>query len=185
MLECWKCKRGTLPDVYLGAPLGASFKNKDAWGPLIANLRERLAAWKKRYITKAGRLVLVKSTLASIPIYLLSLFVIPCSIREEIEQIARNFLWGTTEEKKQFHLVRWEEVCIGMDRGGLGIKNLREVNISLMCKWLWKLGEEGNPLWKRLIKGKYGMQQGRWFINKSNKSQIGRASCRERVCRYV
>jgi hypothetical protein len=37
---------------------------------------------------------------------------------------------------------------------GLGIKDLRKLNISLMCKWWWRLEtEEG--LWQDIVKYKY------------------------------
>ncbi|KAL5702584.1 hypothetical protein ACHQM5_027786 [Ranunculus cassubicifolius] len=41
--EVWNCKAGTFPDIYLGAPLAASFKSKTVWQPLLEALRERLA----------------------------------------------------------------------------------------------------------------------------------------------
>jgi hypothetical protein len=37
---------------------------------------------------------------------------------------------------------------------GLGIKNLRKMNISLLCKWWWILKNE-NGLWQELVKLKY------------------------------
>lgn len=33
--------------------------------------------------------------------------------------------------------------------GGLGINKLRNVNISLLYKWLWELGDGVDKLWKR------------------------------------
>lgn len=77
LCEVWGRKLGSLPETYLGMPLGASFKEKGVWNPLIDKLRGRLALWKRKYLTKGGRLVLVKSTLESIPIYMLSQCVAP------------------------------------------------------------------------------------------------------------
>lgn len=75
---------------------------------------------------------------------MLSLFVSPSSIYDELERIIRNFLWGSSEVKRKFHLLEWKQVCISMDWGGLGIRNLRDVNTSLLCKWLWELGDGGD-----------------------------------------
>jgi hypothetical protein len=56
--------------------------------------------------------------------------------------------------KKKYHLVRWTKVCKDRNKGGLGIKNLRKFNISLLCKWRWYLEtEEG--LWQDIIRIKY------------------------------
>jgi hypothetical protein len=39
-------------------------------------------------------------------------------------------------------------------KGGLGVKNIRKMNVSLLCKWWWKLeNEEG--LWKSIVRAKY------------------------------
>jgi hypothetical protein len=43
---------------------------------------------------------------------------------------------------KKYHLVKWDRVCANRKKGGLGIKDLRVMNICLMCKWWWKLEYE-------------------------------------------
>lgn len=93
MLEIWNYTPGLLPNFYLGLPLASGFKKKESWVGLIEKLRSKLAMWKRRYLTKAGRLVLINSTPASLPIAMLSLFVMPISVGEELERITRNFLW--------------------------------------------------------------------------------------------
>lgn len=67
----WECVTASCPETYLGAPLGAGYKSKQVWDKLLERLRNRLATWKRKYLTKGGRLVLIKSTLASMPVYLL------------------------------------------------------------------------------------------------------------------
>jgi hypothetical protein len=41
-----------------------------------------------------------------------------------------------------------------IEKRGLGIKNLRKMNISLLCKWWWMLENE-NGLWQEIVKMKY------------------------------
>lgn len=170
VLEIWKCTPGLLPDFYLGLPLASGFKKRESWSGLVENFRSKLAIWKRRYLTKAGRLVLVNSTLATLPIFMMSLFVMPISVGEELERIMRNFLWGSTEEKKKFHLIAWDEVCVGVNWGGLGIRRLRDVNVSLLSKWLWNIGIDDGKLWKRVIFAKYGKAKGGWCTNICNKA---------------
>lgn len=38
--------------------------------------------------------------------------------------------------------------------GGLGIKDLRRMNLSLLCKWWWRLEKE-EGLWQNFVKYKY------------------------------
>lgn len=56
--------------------------------------------------------------------------------------------------RKKYHLVNWHKVCAEKNNGGLGIKNLRVLNISLLCKWWWRLKNE-NGTWQEIIKKKY------------------------------
>lgn len=100
ILGRWNCIEGLFPDTYLGLPLVSGFKSKLAWQLVIENFRSRLALWKKSYISKAGRLVLVKSTLASLPVFWMTLMVVPSSAIDELEKVVRNFLWGSTEVKR-------------------------------------------------------------------------------------
>jgi hypothetical protein len=83
---------GSLPMSYLGLPLGASFKASSVWNPILEKVERRLAGWKKLYLSKGGRLTLLKSTLSSLPTYYLSLFTIPKHMAARIEKLQRNFL---------------------------------------------------------------------------------------------
>lgn len=50
--------------------------------------------------------------------------------------------------------MNWKEVCQPQDQGGLGVVDLKVMNICLLSTWLWKLeNEEG--LWQELIRNKY------------------------------
>ena len=88
------CRLGALPTVYLGLPLGAHHKTSSSWDGVEERMRKRLTQWKRQYISKEGRITLIKRTLASIPIYLLSLIRIPKAVAKRIEKIQRDFLWG-------------------------------------------------------------------------------------------
>ena len=63
------CRVGSLPSQYLGLPLGAPNRAPYMWNGVEERVRRRLALWKRQYISKGGRITLIKSTLASMPIY--------------------------------------------------------------------------------------------------------------------
>ena len=76
LLNVLGCKQGTLPMKYLGLPLGAKFKDKTIWNPILEKMERRLTGWKCLYLSRGGRVTLIKSTLSNLPTYFLSLFPI-------------------------------------------------------------------------------------------------------------
>ena len=89
-IECG-CKFSTHSSSYLGLPLGARFKDVAVWDEVKERLRKRLSIWKRQYISKGGRLTLIRSTLSSMFIYCMSLFYMPRSVSLRLEQIKRDF----------------------------------------------------------------------------------------------
>lgn len=87
--------------------------------------------------------------------------LVPVTVAEELEKIVRLFLWGSKDGIRKIHLVSFEGICLPRELGGLGIKRVREINLSLLCKWFWRLKE--NRLWVRLLKEKYGTKIGGFF----------------------
>ena len=81
------CRQGTLPMKYLGPPLGAKFKDKTIWNPILENIERKLVGWKRLYLSKGDRVTLIKSTLSNLPTYFLSLFPIPVAVANRIEKL--------------------------------------------------------------------------------------------------
>ena len=107
LAEILGCRVETLPMSYLGMPLGASHNSPSIWNPIWEKIERKLAGWKRLYLSKGGRLMLLKNTLSSLPTYFLSLFTIPTHVANKIEKLQRDFLWGD----RKIHLVGWDKVC--------------------------------------------------------------------------
>ena len=69
LAEILGCRIGSLPMIYLGMPLGASHKSPIVWNSILEKIKRKLAGWKKMYLSKGGRLTLLKSTLSNLPTY--------------------------------------------------------------------------------------------------------------------
>ncbi|XP_026433063.1 uncharacterized protein LOC113330469 [Papaver somniferum] len=66
--EIMNCKIEILPLKYLGLPVGATARCSAIWEVVIEKLQKKLSLWKRKFFTKAGRLVLIKATLSSLPL---------------------------------------------------------------------------------------------------------------------
>ena len=155
-----ECNRIQLPFNYLGIPLGANMKKAASWQQVLDKVQKRLKSWKSSSLSKAGRLIMIKSVLNSLPIYYLSLFKIPRKVADNIVRIQRKFLWSGDEEGRFMPLVKWEVVIRQRNEGGLGIGDLAVKNAALLLKWWWRYGKEDDQLWKKVIKSIYQEDNG-------------------------
>ena len=155
-------KIGALPSSYLGLPLGAQDNSVAVWDVIEERFRKRLALWKRQYISKGGRLTLLRNTLSSLPIYHMSLFRLPRRVKLRLERIQRDFLWGGGSLVKKLHLVKWDTVCSDKREGGLGIRGFFNLNRALLSKWLWRFANERDSLWRKVINYKFGEDMGGW-----------------------
>ncbi|RVW37305.1 LINE-1 reverse transcriptase-like [Vitis vinifera] len=122
------CRVGSLPSQYLGLPLGAPHKASSVWDGVEEKVRRRLARWKRQYISKGGRITLIRSVLASMPIYHMSLFRMPKSVAKRLDKVQEiSYGEGGSEEKKA-HLIKWEAICEDKSKGGLGLRKLVFLN---------------------------------------------------------
>jgi hypothetical protein len=136
------CQVASLPMTYLGLPLGASYKVVSIWNGIIEKMEQRLAGWKRMYLSKGGRLTLLKSTLSNLPSYYLPLFPIPVGMANRLDKLQRDFLWGGIGDEAKFHLVNWYRICSPLHLGGLGVHTFIQFNRALLGKWLWRYGRE-------------------------------------------
>ena len=97
-------KVGSFPVSYLGLPLCFGSVRKDVWNPVAERVERKLSIWKANYLSIGGRVTLIKSVLANIPVYFLSTFKCPVSIISRIEKLQQDFLWHRSEQMK-FHWV--------------------------------------------------------------------------------
>lgn len=58
---------------------------------------KKLAHWKGNYLSKGGKLVLLKSVLANVSSYFQSLYQALASIINQMERMQQDFLWGSCQ----------------------------------------------------------------------------------------
>ncbi|RVW55567.1 Transposon TX1 uncharacterized 149 kDa protein [Vitis vinifera] len=153
------CRIGSFPVKYLGLPLGARHKALSTWDGVEERMRRKLARWKRQYLSKGGRITLIKSTLASIPIYQMSIFRMPT---KRLDKLQRDFLWGGGNTGRKIHLINWKVVCTQKEKGGLGIRRMGLLNKALLGKWIWRFAVEKDVLWKKVIGVKHGLEGCGW-----------------------
>ena len=153
------CRHSTCPFTYLGFPLGDNMNKRSAWKPVIDKIQSRLATWKAKILSRAGRLTLIKSVLNSLPVYYMSMFKMPKAIASKIVLIQRSFFWGgPTENRKGCTRIKWSDIQLPKEMGGLGVGNMMHKNLILLFKWWWRFSESDSSPWKKILKSVYDIK---------------------------
>ena len=100
----------------------------------------------------------------SIPIYYFSFVKCPKSVVRRIEKLQKDFLWNDHVDKRKYHLVRWDLICKPTEQVGLGIRSIEKVNKALLGKWLWRIGESYQGLWRQILISKYKLDDDGWCV---------------------
>ncbi|XP_026434772.1 uncharacterized protein LOC113332450 [Papaver somniferum] len=166
------CKYASFPSIYLGLPLGDKVGGIQKWGNTLEINGKRITSWNGKTIARGGKLTLIKSILASLPIYYLSIFLAPCSITKKIDRIVRNFLWED-ENRKRIHNIGWKLSSKEKEKGGLGIRRAKQVNSALLKKWWWRFGVEKEAFWRKIIVEKFGETFTGWESLQPKRSKGG------------
>lgn len=86
--------QSSFPSVYLGVPLFFGNSRHVFFVKMLDSIRSRLAGWKSKCLSFAGRLIMVKHILSSIYLYTSLVILIPSKTCLQIERLLRNFLWS-------------------------------------------------------------------------------------------
>ncbi|XP_076955323.1 uncharacterized protein LOC143630121 [Bidens hawaiensis] len=69
MASVFGCKPGKLPFSHLGIPVEANMNKINNWNGIMDYFEKRLAIWRAHILSIAGRVVLIKAVLESLPVY--------------------------------------------------------------------------------------------------------------------
>lgn len=75
-----------------------------------SDLGKKLTNWKSNTLSMADKHAIAKSSLSSVPSHVMSYIRIPKRITKTIDKIIRDFIWGSTGEKRKMHLINWKTV---------------------------------------------------------------------------
>lgn len=72
-----------------------------------------------------------------------------------INQLQRNFLWGSSGPNRKWALVKWEKACLPKKVGGIGLRDPWHNNMTMGAKIWWKWLTNPRTPWASLWTVKY------------------------------
>ncbi|XP_028082512.1 uncharacterized protein LOC114283840 [Camellia sinensis] len=140
---------------YLGMPYIVGRSKREMFNYVKDRVWKRLNGWKEKYLSAAGREVLIKSVAQSIPTYIMSCFQLPDGLCGEIDSMVSNYWWGQRENKRKIHWKSWRALCDPKWMGGMGFRCLKAFNTAMLAKQGWRLMSSPDSLLAKILKAKY------------------------------
>jgi len=142
-------------DRYLGLPTFIGRSKKIVFQNVRDRIWKKLKGWKEKYLSRAGKEVLLKAVIHAIPMYAMQCFEMPATLCEEMERMCKNFWWGHSNEKPTLSMISWDSICKPKKEGGLGFRKFKCFNLALLAKQGWRLLHQPDSLAAQVLKVRY------------------------------
>ena len=137
--------------IYLGIPIYKTKIKSTNWDIILDKIKTKIQSWNASWLNLAGKTILIKAVLNSMPIYHSSILLAPGLVIRKMEGLLRKFIWeGGKGNEKKLHLVSWNKIQNPHDEGGLQVRNLSIQNMALGAKLLWQI-VTGKDSWSKKI----------------------------------
>lgn len=140
---------------YLGIPEQLQGSKTQAFSYVQDNLHQKVNNWTAKYLSRAGKEVMIKSVASAIPTYPMSCYLLFKGLCKKISSAISKFWWSSGSNSKGMHWIARDQLCLSKKEGGIGFRSIEEFNLALLAKQLWRLEQNPNSLLTRVLKGRY------------------------------
>ena len=135
--------------------LGVWISNDTAIEDIEENYKERInkarriiATWKKRQLSLVGKVLIIKSLVASQFLYIMRVCILPNKVITEINSLIFKFLWSNSESGRAIEKVKRKILIKQHMDGGLEMVDMNTVQMASALSWIPKLlGQEKAMAW--------------------------------------
>lgn len=115
----------------------------------------KVQGWGSKHLNQAGKEVLIKSVLQSIPMYPFVCIKAPAGLCSQLNSVISKFWWGNGGNKGKIRWGAWSKLSAPKGVGGMGFKDFSSFNTALLAKQFWRLINSLNAFWVKVLKGLY------------------------------
>lgn len=92
--------------------------------------------WQNKLLSHAGRLTLIKHVLASIPLHILAVSLLPSSTINISHRMMTKFFWGANDGTQRHAWISMDKIFRPTEEGGLGLRRLDDLQTAYSRR-LW------------------------------------------------
>nr|XP_051221192.1 uncharacterized protein LOC127339372 [Lolium perenne] len=101
-----------------------------AFGFLLEKVWKKIQGWKERFLSKAGKEILVKAVAQAIPIFAMSCFDLTKTFCDDLSSMVCRYWWNNQDEERH-HWLSWELLTKPKSEGGLGFRDPHIFNMAI------------------------------------------------------
>ncbi|CAK8536826.1 unnamed protein product [Lathyrus sativus] len=106
---------------------------------------------------------MIKSVLQAILSYVLSLFILSDTVCNDIEKFLKSFWWGGGSNNRGIHWMAWDKLACSKKEGGLGFRDFKAFNMSMVAKQGWSMLSKPQALVSRILKARWNIGDGSYI----------------------
>jgi ribonuclease HI len=172
----------------LGAWVGNGTTAYPQWNKILEKQQKTIETWGQMHLSYKGKELVAKALIQSRAIFLATVNGMPKSTMMQMQKQLKDFIW----DQKARGLMKWEEIIMDRNAGGLGIPDIKSRTEAIQIMWLkkWLSPKETRPAWAYLTdeilnhnvaekpmvqeKSKIGWITQSWHESMSKKSKISK-----------
>lgn len=129
-----------------------------------------MEGWKESLLNQAGKEVMIKAVIQSIPSYIMSILNLPKTFCNNLTSCVAKFWWKTSGKSRGIHWKNFASLCSPKALGGLGIKDFQKLNHALLSKQVWRLAQDPDSYWGATLKSIYFCNTDFWNVPLGNRT---------------
>lgn len=140
---------------YLGLPVHVGRSKGGTFAYLKDRVWKCIQGWKERFLSWAGKEVLIKAIALAIPTFAMGCFDLTKSICDQISKLVCRYWWNQQEGKHKIHWLSKDILQKTKKDGGLGFRDIHAFNLAMLAKQCWRIWDRPSSLCARILKAKY------------------------------
>lgn len=140
---------------YLGLPVHVGRSIGGTFAYLKDRIWRSIQGWKEKFLSWAGKEVLIKAVAQAIPTFAMGCFDLTKSLCGQINKMVCWFWWNQQEGKHKIHWLSRDMLQKDKKDGGLGFRDIHAFNLAMLAKQCWRLWNRPESLCAKILKAKY------------------------------
>jgi hypothetical protein len=95
-------------EKYLGLPTLIGRSRISAFMDIKGKIWDRINGWQEKFLSQVGNEILLKAVVQTIPMYTMSVFLLPKMLCNDINSMMSQFWWGHKDNEKKTAWMSWE-----------------------------------------------------------------------------